>query len=217
MNDHQSTLDRLVHDADDVQLCKLLREHTYAVAWLDIDGKFLIDIVADSGTSDAFDSVVIACSAVEKYDELVSDSITFGEQVALFICDGNWVQVVRAMKALGVNLDSAFSSQSGQTLLMYAAISSPDVVEALLDCGASPNVQSREGTTALMCACDVNSSAGWVTATQQCRMIKRLLKAGADFDIPNNHGVTARMLLRQICDYFDGFANELKLHGIDVQ
>ncbi|MBN3302999.1 KN motif and ankyrin repeat domain-containing protein 3 [Amia ocellicauda] len=91
------------------------------------------------------------------------------------------MRVVRKLFSLG-NVN-AKASQAGQTALMLAVSHGrQDMVQALLDCGASVNIQDDEGSTALMCA----SEHG------RAEIVKLLLEQpGCDISIVDNDGSNA--------------------------
>ncbi|XP_029466687.1 KN motif and ankyrin repeat domain-containing protein 1-like isoform X2 [Rhinatrema bivittatum] len=91
------------------------------------------------------------------------------------------MQVVRRLFSLG-NVN-AKASQAGQTALMLAVSHGrQEMVQALLACGASVNVQDDEGSTALMCA----SEHG------RLEIVKLLLaQPGCDVSIVDHDGSSA--------------------------
>lgn len=71
------------------------------------------------------------------------------------LCPVSSVQasIVKQLVQASQNVDLCSSSGAKQSALMLAAShGSQPLVEALLEAGAQPNLQDKEGSTALMCA-----------------------------------------------------------------
>ncbi|XP_024290940.1 KN motif and ankyrin repeat domain-containing protein 4 [Oncorhynchus tshawytscha] len=97
------------------------------------------------------------------------------------------MEVVRRLMELGdVN---ARASQGGQTALMLAVRHGRGLmVRLLLRCGADPNVQDRQGATALMCACERgHTHVAWLL----------LERAECDTSLTDQRGRTALFMARQ--------------------
>uniref|UniRef100_A0A8C7G1W8 Uncharacterized protein n=1 Tax=Oncorhynchus kisutch TaxID=8019 RepID=A0A8C7G1W8_ONCKI len=97
------------------------------------------------------------------------------------------MEVVRRLMELGdVN---ARASQGGQTALMLAVRHGRGLmVRLLLRCGADPNVQDRQGATALMCACERgHTHVAWLL----------LERAECDTSLTDQRGRTALFVAQQ--------------------
>lgn len=90
-------------------------------------------------------------------------------------------QVVRDLLEAGANLHIA--DENGQTALMVAARENPSVgvLEEFTKNGAHVNAADNEGNTALLLAAQYNTA----------EVIKALLRAKADPDLPGPQGLTA--------------------------
>ena len=91
---------------------------------------------------------------------------------------------VKALLAAGADPNTTIA---GMPALNYAVSSSTEVVQALLEAGAKPNVPDNLHFTALMCAVNYERSP--------LEMIQALLAKGADVHVRNpNNGLTVLML-----------------------
>jgi len=87
--------------------------------------------------------------------------------------------------AQGANVDA--TDPDGQTALMWAAIKQldPNVVRMLIACGASLNMQDKNGTTALHFAISSNNQGA----------VKALIEAGASVDVSDTQDHSPRDIL----------------------
>jgi hypothetical protein len=101
----------------------------------------------------------------------LSQAVTFG-----------YPDIVRALLAAGA--PATVTEGSGINLLHWAAIADrPEVVPALVEAGAAINAVDNAGFTPLMYAATIDFGDD--------RVLKALLKAGADPNIRNKEGRTA--------------------------
>ena len=118
----------------------------------------------------------------------------FGETPLMLAALGNSLEGVRLLLAKGADVKPAMTSYStvrngpiplvGLTVLFFAApYASPELIQTLLDAGAAVNVQDARGFTPLMLA--VGSE------TQDVRVVRLLLKAGAKVNLSMGTGETA--------------------------
>jgi ankyrin repeat protein len=98
---------------------------------------------------------------------VLSEEVPVEKQIALI------AQLARAGAA--VNLPNA----TGTTPLMLAA-REPKLQQALLDAGADPNVQDKNGDTAIV----------WTISVNRASSIDHLIAAGADVSLPGQHART---------------------------
>ncbi len=84
---------------------------------------------------------------------------------------------IKLLEAAGAKHDY----NKDDALLMSAGYGTTQIVDALLEAGANPNVRDRYGETPLMLFCQTHSHEG----------IYKLVEAGADLNLENHDGETA--------------------------
>lgn len=109
---------------------------------------------------------------------------------------------VSAALRLGAPVDAL--DPDGSCLMMLAAASSVECLEAFLAHGADPDMKDDCGTTALI----------WAAGAGQMQAVERLLARGADINHADNTGVTALMAAAEFSSAAD--VERLLARGADV-
>jgi uncharacterized protein len=179
-----------------LELVQYLIENNAEVDVVDQNGNFALLSAAESYHEEVFNYLFSLCSP--NLQELAQKSALISSASDR---SSEAVNIVSLLINTGVNINLQYENMEHGTVLMRATqFRNIRFVQALIKSGANPNIQDRNGVTALMiaakCQNDVEKKNAPQTREIQQQLIQILAAAGADVNIKDNNGKTCLDLAR---------------------